>query len=116
MATQSIPETRQVVPIPEARVQPLPQITQAALSYVATLRQQLDETKAKLTEAEASVKEALAQGVPVQHGTLKAVLKVVERRTVAWKEVVVRKLGEAYAKRVLAATRPTKFTRLIVSA
>lgn len=115
MATQRIAPTPEVVPFPQQGEQLQPLITQAELAYITTLRQQLDEVKARLTEAEASVKEALAADTPVQPGLLKAALKVVQRRTVAWKDVVVRKLGEAYAKRVLAATKPTASTQLVIA-
>ena len=116
MATQRIAPTPEVVPFPQPGEQLQPLITQAELADITTLRQQLDEVKARLTEAEASVKEALAADTPVQPGLLKATLKTIQRRTVAWKDVVTRKLGEAYANRVLAATKPTTYVRLIVEA
>ncbi len=115
MATTTVTPNLQVVPFPQPGEQLQPLITQAELAYITTLRQQLDEVKSRLSEAEARVKDALAADTPVQPGLLRATLKTIERRTVAWKDVVVRKLGEAYANRVLAATKPTPSTRLIVS-
>jgi hypothetical protein len=35
---------------------------------------------------------------------------------VSWKSVVERELGEDYAKRVLAATKPDTYTHLVVTA
>ncbi len=43
-------------------------------------------------------------------------MKTVERRSVPWKQVVERKLGVEYAKRVLAGTKPDCFTHLVVTA
>jgi len=52
----------------------------------------------------------------VEDGLFRAFLKTTERRSVAWKSIVERELGEGYANRVLAATKPDKFTTLVVSA
>jgi hypothetical protein len=47
---------------------------------------------------------------------LRAFLKIIERRSVPWKQVVERKLGVDFAKRVLAGTKPDRFTHLVVTA
>ena len=39
----------------------------------------------------------------------------MERRSVAWKAVVERELGEDYARRVLAATKPETYVSLAVT-
>ncbi len=54
--------------------------------------------------------------MPVESGLLRAFLKIIERRSVPWKQVVERKLGVDYAKRVLASTKPDRFTHLVVAA
>ena len=109
MATQTVP---QAVPFQ----QPTGTITQEKLAYVLTLRGEIAERKKALEEAEAEVQAALEDSVPLEPGLLRAFLKIIERRSVQWKQVVERKLGVDYAKRVLAGTKPDKFTHLVVTA
>lgn len=109
MATQTVP---QAVPFQ----QPTGTITQEKLAYVLTLKGEIAERKKALEETEAEVQAALEDSVPVQPGLLRAFLKIIERRSVPWKQVVERKLGVDYAKRVLAGTKPDKFTHLVVTA
>ncbi len=109
MATQTVP---QAVPFQ----QPTGTITQETLAYVLTLKGEIAERKKALEETEAEVQAALEDSVPVESGLLRAFLKIIERRSVPWKQVVERKLGVEYAKRVLAGTKPDKFTHLVVTA
>ena len=109
MATQTVP---QAVPFQ----QPTGTITQEKLAYVLTLKGEIAERKKALEETETEVQAALEDSVPVQVGLLRAFLKTVERRSVQWKQVVERKLGVDYAKRVLASTKPDRFTHLVVTA
>ena len=109
MATQTVP---QAVPFRK----PTGTITQEKLAYVLTLKGELQERKKALEEAEAEVQQGLECAVPVQPGLLRAFLKIIERRSVPWKQVVERKLGVDYAKHVLAGTKPDKFTHLVVTA
>ena len=109
MATQTVP---QAVPFQ----QPTDTITQEKLAYILTLKGEIAERKKALEEAETEVQAALEDSVPVESGLLRAFLKTVERRSVQWKQVVERKLGVDYAKRVLAGTKPDKFTHLVVTA
>ena len=109
MATQTVP---QQVPFQ----QPTGTITQNRLAYILTLKGEIAERKKALEEAEADVQAALEDSVPVESGLLRAFLKIIERRSVPWKQVVERKLGVEYAKRVLAGTKPDKFTHLVVTA
>ncbi len=109
MATQTVP---QAVPFQ----QPTGTITQEKLAYVLTLRGEIAERKKALEETEAEVQAALEDSVSVESGLLRAFLKIIERRSVPWKQVVERKLGVDYAKRVLAGTKPDKFTHLVVTA
>ena len=109
MASQTVP---QAVPFQ----QPTGTITQEKLAYVLTLRGEIAERKKALEEAETEVQAALEDSVPIQPGLLRAFLKIIERRSVPWKQVVERKLGVDYAKRVLAGTKPDRFTHLVVTA
>ncbi len=109
MATQTVP---QAVPFQ----QPTGTITQQRLAYILTAKGEIAERKKALEEAETEVQAALEDSVPVESGLLRAFLKIIERRSVPWKQVVERKLGVDYAKRVLAGTKPDKFTHLVVTA
>ena len=109
MATRTLP---QAVPFK----QPTEEITQNRLAYILTLKGEIAERKKALEEAEAEVQAALEDSVPVESGLLRAFLKTVERRSVQWKQVVERKLGVDFAKRVLAGTKPDRFTHLVVTA
>ncbi len=109
MATRTVP---QAVPFQ----QPTDTITQKTLAYILTLKGEIAERKKALEEAETKVQTALEDSVPVESGLLRAFLKIIERRSVPWKQVVERKLGVDYAKRVLAGTKPDKFTHLVVTA
>ncbi len=109
MATQTVP---QAVPFQ----QPTGTITQKRLAYILTLKGEIAERKKELEQVETEVQAALEGSVPVESGLLRAFLKTVERRSVPWKQVVERKLGVEYAKRVLAGTKPDKFTHLVVTA
>ena len=109
MATQTVP---QAVPFQ----QPTGTITQEKLAYILTLKGEIAERKKELEQVETEVQAALEDSVPVESGLLRAFLKIIERRSVPWKQVVERKLGMEYAKRVLAGTKPDRFTHLVVTA
>ncbi len=110
MATRTVPPKS--VPFKE----PPKTISQETLAYILTLKGEIAERKKAVEQVEAEVQQALECAVPVQPGLLRAFLKTVERRSVQWKKVVERKLGVDYAKRVLASTKPDRFTHLIVTA
>ena len=109
MATRILPQS---VAFPE----PTEQVTQAQLTRILQFKGEIAEAKKQLEQAEAETQAALERGVCVEPGLLHALLKTVERRSVPWKQVVERKLGVDYAKRVLAGTKPDKFTHLVVTA
>ena len=109
MATQTVP---QAVPFQ----QPTGTITQEKLAYILTLKGEIAERKKALEETETEVQAALEDSLPVESGLLRAFLKIIERRSVPWKQVVERKLGVDYAKRVLASTKPDRFVHLVVTA
>lgn len=102
-----------VLHLPAPAVQ---QITQFELGAVLSLRNRARQLEEQIAEAERSIRDRLESGSAVEDGIFRAYMKTTERRSVAWKAVVERELGEDYATRVLAATKPDKFSTLIVSA
>jgi hypothetical protein len=121
MATQTnVPQSVQqsksaIVPFPA----PQP-ITQLELSALLSLRGRLHQLEEQVEAAEQSIQARLEVGCSVEHGDHIAKLKTNSRRNVAWKDVVVRLAerlkmdGAAYCARVLASTRQTKTTALVV--
>ena len=91
-------------------------ICQSELAHVLELRRQREALDERIQEAEGAIRTALEAGANVQEGIFSAYLKTTERRSVSWKNVVERELGEDYAKRVLAATKPDTFISLVVAA
>jgi len=80
------------------------------------MRRQRDALDKQIQNAEASARAALESGAEVEAGVFHARLKITERRSVQWKAIVERELGEDYARRVLSATHPDTFTTLVVGA
>jgi hypothetical protein len=96
---------------------PIPSpIGQDELGHILEMRRQREALDEQIKESETAVRAALEAGAVVEDGVFRAYLKPGERRSVAWKAIVERELGEGYANRVLAATKPDKFTTLVVSA
>jgi hypothetical protein len=91
-------------------------VTQDQLSEIIVLRQQIEDLEKRLGEAQTDVKSALEAGAAVEEGLFRASLKVSERTSVSWKSVVERELGPDYTRRVLAATKPDRYTHLVVTA
>lgn len=110
-ASKSIPFAVPTQAVPAVR-----SIQQQDLARILELRREIETLEADLKAAEESVREQLEVGASVESGLFRAFLKTTERRSVAWKGVVERELGEDYAKRVLAATKPDTFTHLVVEA
>ena len=104
------------LPQPATFPTPAEVVTQTQLARILQLKGEIAEAKKQLEQAEGEVQHALERDVPIESGLLKALLKVVERRSVPWKKVVERELGEDYATRVLASTKPDRFTHLVVTA
>ena len=108
-ATQNLP---QVIPFEQSTTE----ISQTELSLLVSLRNRLEQLQAQIVEAEESIKARLEAGSTVEAGLLRALLRTYQRRSVAWRAVCERELGEAYCKRVLAATQAETYTQLIVEA
>jgi indole-3-glycerol phosphate synthase len=89
-------------------------ITQQKLASYLKRKQKLTELQKEIKATEETLLAELNAGVAVQPGLLVARIKEWERRSPSWKTVVERELGEEYAARVLAGTRPDKFTSLVV--
>ncbi len=105
-----------ILPQPVAFPEPIEQIPQATLTHILQLRGEIKEQQKTLEQLEGQVQAALEDSVPLEPGLLRAFLKIIERRSVPWKQVVERKLGVDFAKRVLAGTKPDRFTHLVVTA
>ncbi len=90
-------------------------ISQQELTLLLSLRKRERQLSDEIEAAEESLLGRLQSGATVEHGTLQAEIKVTERRNVSWKGVVEKRLGAAFAKRVLAATRPDTYTSLSIS-
>lgn len=91
-------------------------VTQDRLAEIIMLRQQIESLEKQLGEAQTDVKAALESGAEIEPGIFRASLKITERTNVSWKSVVERELGDDYTRRVLAATKPDKYTHLVVTA
>jgi len=91
-------------------------ISQEEIAHICELRRQMAALDERLKEAEIAVRGALESGADVEPGIFHAHLKVTERRSVAWKAVCERELGEAFCTRVLAATKPESYSTLQIGA
>ncbi len=109
MATVTVPQ-----PVPFRK--PTETIPQTKLEAIIGLKRSIRDLESELKSAETEVKASLEAGAIPEEGLFRAFLKVSERRSVPWKKIVERKLGENYAKRVLTATKPDRFTHLVVTA
>jgi hypothetical protein len=91
-------------------------INQSMLSKVLLAKKRIAELEAEVKAGEDQILAALKDGATVQDGVLTAYIKTWERRSPSWKTVVERELGEQYAARVLAGTKPQTYTSLVVEA
>jgi hypothetical protein len=89
-------------------------ITQETLRMIARRCAQIETLQLQVKAAEALVLAKLKDGAKVAQGLLTARVKTFERRNVAWKEVVVREVGQDYADRVLNATKPDKYESVVI--
>ncbi len=89
-------------------------ISQFQLAHYATLANQIEALKAEQSTLQEQLIAALGNGTEVEAGPHSASLKACERRSVAWKDVVIRLKGSGYASRILSCTKPTTYTKLVV--
>jgi hypothetical protein len=109
------------IPFVVPREIPAPQpVTQLELTALLSLRCRLSQIEVQVKQAEQSIKARLEDGCSVEVGDHVASLKENFRRSVAWKDVVVRLAnrlkmdGELYCARVLASTKPTRSVSLVI--
>lgn len=110
MATQTLP---QVISFPQS-VPAVQSVSQGNLAQILELRHRIESLEAELKAAESSVRAQIEAGAAVEPGLLNAFLKTTERRSVSWKFVCERELGEKYCNRVLAHTKPSETISLVV--
>ncbi len=114
-ATKSIPFVVSTQPVPAVE-----SVSQLELEFFLSLRNRLRQVEEQVEAAESDLKARLEAGATVETGVHVAELKENFRRSVSWKDVVVRlaerlKLnGEAYCAKVLAATKPTRSVSVVV--
>ena len=89
-------------------------ITQFDLERYVTMANQIDALKAAQSVLEQQLITSLGSGAVVEPGNHTAKLRTTERRNVSWKKVVIRLKSEGYANKVLSATKPTTYTKLVV--
>jgi len=96
-------------------------ITQLELSALLSLRGRLEQLSEQVEAEEQSVKARLEAGAPVEPGDHTARVEEHWRKSVAWKDVVIRLAdrlgldGEAYCANVLGNTKPTRTVSLFVA-
>ncbi len=89
-------------------------LTQFDLARYVTMANQIDALKAEQSVLEQQLTTALHSGAVVEPGNHTARLRTTERRNVSWKRVVIRLKSEGYVNKVLSATKPTTYTKLVV--
>ena len=120
MATQSVIHSAEQSKLAVVAF-PAPQaVTQLELTALLSLRGRLHQLEQQVSEAERSIKSRLEKGCAVENGDHVAKLETNSRRNVSWKSVCIRladrlKLnGARYCARVVASTKPTKTTALVL--
>jgi hypothetical protein len=89
-------------------------ISRATLRAVVKQRAKVEQEQAKLKAVEEKLTVELKQGATVKPGVLIAYIREWERRSVAWKEIVIREKGQEFADRVFNATKPDPQSKLVV--
>jgi hypothetical protein len=115
--SQSLSQSKPaVVPFPASQA-----ITQLELAALLSLRGRLHQLEQQVEAAEQSIKMRLESGAELEPGDRCAELKENFRKSVSWKDVVIRLAdrlnlgGEAYCEKVLASTKPSRTVSLILS-
>lgn len=89
-------------------------ITQSTLTKILKTRAQIETLQKALKVEEEKLVERLKAGAPITPGVLTARMSEWERRSVAWRQVCARELGEEFCQRVFNATKPDKHESLVV--
>lgn len=89
-------------------------ITQENLRQYRALENDIDALSKELAFLKDDLITRLTKGANVEDGERTAKAIEIERRTVSWKQIVIRLKNTEYVKRVLAATKPTFFVKLTV--
>ena len=89
-------------------------VSQFDLTRYVAMANQIESLKAEQSALEHQLIMAIGSGANVEPGAHTAQLKTTERRNVSWKKVVIRLKSEGYANKVLSATKPTTYTKLVV--
>ena len=82
---------------------------------VSGLEKTLKDEKARLQAAEDQVIAALGEGTPIAHGQRAASVKTTSRRTVAWKQEFITRLGKPLADKLTAEVEPTVYKKLEIA-
>ncbi len=89
-------------------------ITQKTLARYTILVNQAEALGQQISELKDDLIDSLNRGIKVEVGPRIAKVKTSERRSVCWKNVVIRIKSFGYAQRVLAATKPISVCKLEV--
>jgi len=89
-------------------------ITQKELADYRRLENKIKDLGELFADTKADIITRLDKGAVVSKGERTASMIKVPRRSPNWKNVVIRLKGEGYAKRVLAAFKPTFYFKLTV--
>jgi hypothetical protein len=89
-------------------------IPQATLAAILKRRTRIADLQTDLDQLENTLLSKLKAGFELAPGALAARIKKWERRSVAWRKVCERELGEEYCQRVFNATKPELHENLVV--
>ena len=89
-------------------------ITQIDLRNYRILENKIGSLQLDLGELKDDLIQRIGKGAKVEIGERTAILKIIERRSVSWRQVVIRLKGNSYVARVIASTKPKAFSQLEV--
>lgn len=95
----------------EYEIQP---ISQSELYIFHRLEKEIESLSTQRDQLKTELVARLDAKATVQPGDLSAHVQRFPQRHPAWKQAGIRKLGEAWAARVLAATEPVTVVKLVV--
>lgn len=89
-------------------------ITQRTLAQFTTLQNKMEKLSEEICQMKGELIDALQAGAKVETGARIAKVKAEERRSVCWKQVVIRLKSLGYANLIISKTKPTPFFKLVV--